>query len=329
MQTLPPPNATRLVSFAPMHVGVVAIPGTFDSAFTSVLDILRVAEALRRSVDPDIPPVRTTVVGLRPSVRTAGGLIVEADRAIDDGLSDYDVLVVPALGALSASAVEDALALPEVRELRTVLHDSPDAGLPRLAGACTGTFLLAESGLLDGVAAATSWWLNETFQRRYPLVDLDTTRMVVRSGNVLTAGAAFAHIDLAISLVSEVSERLAETVAHRLLIDERPTRSTEALHGHLATTDALVTRLEDEVRRRISEDLLVSDLADTLGVTRRTLERHVRQRTGATPNQLIRRLRAERANHLRRTTDLTMDQIAPRVGYANATTLGRLLTSIT
>jgi transcriptional regulator GlxA family with amidase domain len=312
-----------------MHVGVVAIPGTFDSAFTSVLDILRVAEALRRSVDPDIPPVRTTVVGLRPSVRTAGGLIVEADRAIDDGLSDYDVLVVPALGALSASAVEDALALPEVRELRTVLHDSPDAGLPRLAGACTGTFLLAESGRLDGVAAATSWWLNETFQRRYPLVDLDTTRMVVRSGNVLTAGAAFAHIDLAISLVSEVSERLAETVAHRLLIDERPTRSTEALHGHLATTDALVTRLEDEVRRRISEDLSVSDLADTLGVTRRTLERHVRQRTGATPNQLIRRLRAERANHLRRTTDLTMDQIAPRVGYANATTLGRLLTSIT
>jgi transcriptional regulator GlxA family with amidase domain len=312
-----------------MHVGVVAIPGTFDSAFTSVLDILRVAEALRRSVDPDIPPVRTTVVGLRPSVRTAGGLIVEADRAIDDGLSDYDVFVVPALGALSASAVEDALALPEVRELRTVLHDSPDAGLPRLAGACTGTFLLAESGRLDGVAAATSWWLNETFQRRYPLVDLDTTRMVVRSGNVLTAGAAFAHIDLAISLVSEVSERLAETVAHRLLIDERPTRSTEALHGHLATTDALVTRLEDEVRRRISEDLSVSDLADTLGVTRRTLERHVRQRTGASPNQLIRRLRAERARHLRRTTDLTMDQIAPRVGYANATTLGRLLTSIT
>jgi transcriptional regulator GlxA family with amidase domain len=312
-----------------MHVGVVAIPGTFDSAFTSVLDILRVAEALRRSVDPDIPPVRTTVVGLRPSVRTAGGLIVEADRAIDDGLSAYVVFVVPALGALSASAVEDALALPEVRELRTVLHDSPDAGLPRLAGACTGTFLLAESGRLDGVAAATSWWLNETFQRRYPLVDLDTTRMVVRSGNVLTAGAAFAHIDLAISLVSEVSERLAETVAHRLLIDERPTRSIEALHGHLAATDALVTRLEDEVRRRISEDLSVSDLADTLGVTRRTLERHVRQRTGATPNQLIRRLRAERANHLRRTTDLTMDQIAPRVGYANATTLGRLLTSIT
>lgn len=310
-----------------MHVGVVAIPGTFDSAFTSVLDILRVAETLRRSVDPAIPPVRTTVVGLRPSVRTAGGLIVEADRALDYGLIDYDVLVVPALGALSGSAVEDALALPPVRELRAALQDSPDAGLPRLAGACTGTFLLAESGRLDGATATTSWWLNDTFRGRYPLVDLDTTRMVVRSGNALTAGAAFAHIDLAISLVSEVSERLAETVAHRLLVDERPTRSTHALHGHLAATDALVTRLEDEVRRRIAEDLSVANLADTLNVTRRTLERHVRQRTGATPNQLIRRLRAERARHLRRTTDLTMGQIAPLVGYANATTLGRLLTS--
>jgi len=311
-----------------MHVGVVAIPGTFDSAFTSVLDILRVAETLRRSVDPDIPPVQTTVVGLRPSVRTAGGLIIEADRALDDGMDDYDVLVVPALGALSAAAVEDALALPEVRELRTALRDEASS-LPRLAGACTGTFLLAEAGRLDGAAAATSWWLSETFQRRYPLVDLDTTRMVVRSGGVLTAGAAFAHIDLAISLVSEISPRLAETVAHHLLIDERPTRSIEALHGHLAATDVLVTRLEDEVRRRISEDLSVSDLADALGVTRRTLERHVRQRTGATPNQLIRRLRAERAKHLRRTTDLSMDQIASRVGYANAITLRRLLTSTT
>lgn len=311
-----------------MHVGVVAIPGTFDSALTSVLDILRVAETLRRSVDRDIPPVRTTVVGLRPSVRTAGGLIVEADRALDYGLTDYDVLVVPALGALSAAAVEDALALPEVRELRTALRDEASS-LPRLAGACTGTFLLAEAGRLDGAAAATSWWLSETFRRRYPLVDLDTTRMVVRSGGVLTAGAAFAHIDLAISLVSEISPRLAETVAHHLLIDERPTRSIEALHGHLAATDVLVTRLEDEVRRRISEDLSVSDLADALDVTRRTLERHVRQRTGATPNQLIRRLRAERAKHLRRTTDLSMDQIASRVGYANAITLRRLLTSTT
>ncbi|WP_196189210.1 GlxA family transcriptional regulator [Conexibacter sp. W3-3-2] len=312
-----------------MRIGVVAIPGTFDSAFTSVLDILRVAEMLRPSVDRDIPPLETTVVGLRPSVRTAGGLIVEADRALDDGLDDYDVLVVPALGALSAPAVEDALALPEIRRLRAVLHDRPEAELPRLAGACTGTFLLAEAGRLDGVTAATSWWLSETFRRRYPKVDLDTSRMVVRSSSVLTAGAAFAHIDLAVSLVSETSPRLAETVVHHLLIDERPARSMEAVHAHLAVTDTLVTRLEDEVRRRISDDLSVTDLADALGVTRRTLERHVRLRTGATPNQLVRRLRAERAKHLRRTTDLSMDQIAHRVGYANAVTLRRLLASTT
>lgn len=309
-----------------MHVGVVAIPGTFDSAFTSVLDVLRVAEALRPAIDPHIPAIEVTVIGLRPTVRTGNGLIVESDRDLTDPMHDLDVLVVPTLGALSASGVEDALALPEVRELRTALRDGPATGVPTLAGACTGTFVLAEAGRLDGVKAATSWWLSGFFHQRYPGVLLDSSRMVVRSDRVITAGAAFAHIDLAMSLVSDVSGRLAQTVAHHLLVDERPARSAEAAHHHLATADMLVTRFEDEVRDRLAEPVTIPQLADTLGVTRRTLERRVRHRTGQTPNELIQRLRVERANHLRRTTELSMDQIAGRVGYANGVTLRRLLT---
>ena len=308
-----------------MHVGVVAIPGTLGSFFMSVLDIVRVAEALRTSVDRDIPPLSATVIGMRPRVRTGEGVTVETDRALTDPMDDLDVLVVPALGVLAPAELERALALPDVRELSAALREGPPAQVRTLAGACTGTFVLAEAGRLDGVRATTCWWLAGVFERRYPTVTLDQTRMVVRSGQILTAGTGFAHIDLAISLVAEVSGRLADTVAGQMLVDERPARSSEAAFSHLSSTDALVTEFEDEARERLSESVGIPELADALGVGRRTLERRVRRRTGLTPNQLVQRLRVERAKHLRLTTELSMDQIAARVGYANGVTLRRAL----
>lgn len=308
-----------------MRVGVVAIPGTFGSAVTSVLDILSVAEALRPTVDPGIPPLSTTMVGAGARVHATGGVSIAVERSLTDPMDDLDVLVVPTLGVLTAAELETALQLPEVRALGAALRDGPPTAVPTLAGACTGTFVLAEAGRLEGVRATTCWWLTGTFERRYPAVVLDQTRMVVRSEGVLTAGAAFAHIDLAISLVAEVSERLAEVVARHMLVDERPARSSQALLGHLSATDQLVTRFEDQVREHIGEPVAIPELADALNVTRRTLERHVRRRTGLTPAQLVQRLRLERAQHLRRTTELSMDQVARRVGYASAVTLRRAL----
>ena len=194
-----------------------------------------------------------------------------------------------------------------------------------MAAACIGTFVMAESGLLDHHHATTTWWLAPLFRKRYPQVLLDESNMIVKSGRFVTAGAALSHIDLALWLVRGVSPKLASLTAKYLIVDSRPSQSAYALTDHLVHSDPLVQRFETWARSRLKDGFSLDEAAGAVGASKRTLARHMQMVLGKSPLSYFQSLRVERAVHLLKTSSASVDEIAVRVGYTEGSILRVLL----
>jgi transcriptional regulator GlxA family with amidase domain len=217
-----------------------------------------------------------------------------------------------------------ALDQPEARAVARILRQWADGGA-QVAAACIGTFIAAESGVLDGETATTTWWLAPFFRHRYPRVRLEDGRMLVRSGRVLTAGAALSHMDMALWLIRQASPSLAAMTARYLIVDSRPTQSAYAMSDHLAHADPLVQRFERWARDHLAEGFSLDAAARAIGASKRTLSRRLSEVLGRSPLSYFQDLRVERAVHLLRTSSDDVEKIAAAVGYADGVTLRNLL----
>jgi transcriptional regulator GlxA family with amidase domain len=217
-----------------------------------------------------------------------------------------------------------ALATRETRAAARHLRRWADAGA-HIAAACIGTFIAAESGALDGETVTTTWWLAPFFRQRYPRVHLDDSRMLVRSGRVLTAGAALSHMDMALWLIRQTSPALAETTARYLIVDSRASQSAYAMSDHLAHADPLVRKFERWARDHLAEGFSLDRAARAVAASKRTLARRIAAVLGKSPLSYFQDLRIERAVHLLRTSSDSVERIAAAVGYADGVALRNLL----
>jgi transcriptional regulator GlxA family with amidase domain len=220
--------------------------------------------------------------------------------------------------------LEPALASQEIRDA-TQLLGKWRKSRNTIAAGCIGTFILAESGLLDGETATTTWWLAPLFRKRYPKISLDASRMIVQSGRFVTSGAALSHIDLALHLIRRKSPALAELVARYLIVDTRPLQSAYALSDHLIHSDPVVHKFERWSRSELKNGFSLRDAARAVGASKRTLARKVQSVLGKTPLSYFQDIRVEQAVHLLKTTSKNVEAIAEEVGYADGTTLRTLL----
>ncbi len=304
-----------------MRVNVLVLDGVFDLGLSAVLDAFQTANELVGMSGLAVTRFEVKLAGVRKAVKTSQGLTVPVSAA---GWRAPDCVVVPAIGFKMPGPLENALRRPDIQDAGAVLRQWARRGATMTA-ACIGTFVLAESGLLDHQHATTTWWLAPLFRKRYPQVLLDESNMIVKSGKVVTAGAALSHIDLALWLVRGKSPKLAALTAKYLIVDSRPSQSAYALTDHLLHSDPLVQRFEGWARSRLKHGFSLDQAAEAVGSSKRTLARRMQGVLGKSPLSYFQSLRVERAVHLLKTSSLSVDEIAERVGYTEGSILRLLL----
>ncbi|MDR5759782.1 helix-turn-helix domain-containing protein [Caballeronia sp. LZ035] len=304
-----------------MRLSIFALDGVFDTGLAALLDTLATANELAAAQGSAHVPFDVNLVGVRRRVRTALGFSAQVEPLGTVRQSDW--VVVPALNAKQPGPLIEALARPDVRKTIDHLRAWHAEGIG-IAAACTGTFVLAEAGLLDDGKATTTWSLAPAFRQRFPAVDLDDSRMVVASRRVVTAGSAMGHLDLALWLVRQASPELATLVARFLLIDKRSSQAHYIVPDYVAHADPLIARFERWSRDHLSHGFSLKEAASALCVGPRTLQRRTEAVLGKSPLAFFQDLRIERAQQLV-SAGCDLETIASEVGYADSATLRTLL----
>lgn len=260
-----------------------------------------------------VEPYDMVMLGLddRP-VRAENGLRFVPDVVLENA-PRLDTLVIPG-GCGSRVINRDARVLDWIR--------ARSGDTRRIVSTCTGIYLLAAAGLLDGRRATTHWHFADDVRRRFPSVLLDVDQLHVRDGPFHTSGGLTAGIDLGLALIED---DLGGTVAlasarHLVMYVKRPgnqAQFSEPLQAQAQGQGALAP-LPEWLLEHLGEDLPVARMADRVNMSERNFRRVFAKTFGATPTRYLERLRLERARLLLTSTRSPIKRIATRVGFDSA-----------
>jgi transcriptional regulator GlxA family with amidase domain len=187
-----------------------------------------------------------------------------------------------------------------------------------IASICTGAFVLAETGLLDGKTATTHWGSAEEFRRRYPRVDLKSERLITDEGDLFCSGGMNAGTDLSLYLVEKYCGHEVGLQSSKTMISDigRTLQTPYAIFQFQKDhNDRKVLAVQKLMEENFDQDYPYEELAERFGMSRRTFERRFKTATGDTPLVYLQRVRVEAAKEMLETGNLSFEEISFRVGY--------------
>jgi transcriptional regulator GlxA family with amidase domain len=304
-----PPTAIRVIE-------VLAYPSVQLLDVTGPVQVFASANDFATEAGATPPYELRVVTQAGPSVTASAGVGLAA-------------IPLPAIGApldtlmiAGGQGVETAAADPGLVDW--VRQRAKDAR--RVASVCTGAFLLAASGVLDGKRATTHWSLCAELARRFPAIRVEPDPIFVRDGSIWTSAGVTAGIDLALALVEQDLGHAASLAVARYLVMflKRPGGQAQFSAAlALQTAEDKFGALHDWISRHLAEDISLQVLARQAGMSERSFSRRYAEATGLTPGRAVEQLRVEAARRLLLESRLPVKRISQRCGFGSEETMRR------
>lgn len=307
----------------PLRVAFLLYPGCLSLDVIGPMEVFHLANLFAASERGEVQPlydIRTYGTGSGPLFFSSGLQVVPGGGLSELVLEEVHTLMVP--GGWWPEEETD-----EVKAICALLREA-DPLVARVASVCTGSFFLAQSGLLNGREATTHWSRCAQLQRDFPEVSVQANAMYVSDGHIYTAAGVSAGIDLALSLVEEdLGALYAQQVARYMVLFLRRQGGQSQFSAFTQAqpvTEAPIQRVQEWVAEHLDGDLRVDVLAKVAHMSPRHFARVFKQQVGVTPARFVERARVEAARSLLEQTPLKLTQVALMCGFRSDEVLRRV-----
>jgi transcriptional regulator GlxA family with amidase domain len=305
----------------PVEIGILIYSGAQMAAVLGLTDLFGMADRLARTKlqSREVPLLRVSHWGVESPESPPHRVF---DTWPGEDREPAVLLLPPALG--------DPIPAETAAVFSAWLRERHKAG-GTLGSVCAGAFLLGETGLLAGRTITTHWAYGEAFRTRFPEVGVDTDRLIIDDGDIITVGGMMAWTDLGLKLVDRfLGPTIMIETARQMLVDPpgREQRTYSVFSPRLTHGDAAILKVQHWLQANAAEDTSVASLAALAGLEERTFLRRFQKATGLTTTEYVQRLRVGKARELLQFGTLPADSIARQVGYGDASAFRKVFTRI-
>ena len=317
---MPQSIATQPPEVKVRSIAIVAFDGVEIIDLTGPMDVFALSNlGIQRAGITTENVYSIQVLAKKPGlVTTWSNLKIHADAAYGELRDDIDTLLIPGSPDVEAILADPGL-LEWIRAMSTRVR--------RLVSVCTGAFLLAKAGLLDGRRATTHWAYCDRLAADYPQVMVEPDRIFLRDGSIFTSGGVTSGIDLALSLLEEDWGREIALLGARFMVVflKRPGGQSQ-FSGYLvseATHHPDLRKLQMWIMEHPAEDLRVEVLAERMAMSPRNFARVFQEETGMTPAKFVEKARVDAARHFLGSSDQRIEIVAKISGFGDAERMRR------
>jgi transcriptional regulator GlxA family with amidase domain len=254
------------------------------------------------------------LAGISKNVDFEGGLFTARPHVHISAITKTDLVIIPSVSSHSfqKAVTENKLLIDWIKKQ----HKNG----AEIASLCTGAFMLASSGLLDGRACSTHWSAADTFRTMFPNVNLQTDKLITDENGIYTNGGAYSFLNLAIYLVEKYYDRQTAIYCSKMFQIEidRQTQSpfiifkSQKFHG-----DEIIQQVQEYIENKLHEKLSIEFLSSRFSMDRRNFDRRFFKATGNTPGEYLKRVKMEAAKKAFETTRKTIKEVMREVGYTD------------